>query len=379
MNDRASPPPWRVPLVDVRAQNAVVADRLQAAFDAVRESGRFVLGPHVSLLESRLAERVGVRAAVGVASGSDALLLALRALGVGPGHEVVTTPLTFVATAGAVVRAGATVVFADVDSKTLCLDPGATERMIGPRTRAILPVHLFGHAAPMDDLTALARRHGLALVEDAAQAFGGSYRDAQLGSFGDAAVTSFFPAKPLGALGDGGMIFTDDVAVAERCRRLRVHGARTRESFDEVSGNHRLDELQAALLLAKVDFVGAWRDARARHAARYAELLANVADLTVPGEAPWARSAWPCYVVRVGRGRRDAVAGRVRARGIEVTAYYRAPLNRQPAFTGPLSRSGATPVTDQVSQELLALPLYAEMTDDAVDLVVAALRDALAG
>jgi dTDP-4-amino-4,6-dideoxygalactose transaminase len=367
----------RVPLVDLAAQEAPILDEVLAAVAEVAREARFVLGPRVEAFERWLAGACGAAHAVGVASGTDAIELALRALGVGPGDVVVTPALSFVATAEAIVAAGARPVFCDVDPATM----NASERTVqaaidrarhaGLRVRAILPVHLFGLCAPMASLTALARREGLVVVEDAAQAIGA--RDEQgrvAGSLGDAACFSFFPTKNLGGWGDGGAVVTSRDDVAERVRRLRVHGAAGAYVHHEIGRNSRLDALQAAVLLAKSRWLPSWREARARIAARYLEVLEDLSPIPPPAPRPPAEHAWNVFVVR--EGRRDALAAWLRDGGVETRVYYPVPLHRQPCFAH--LAEPALPHAEEVCRTALALPMFAAMTGAQQDHVIAQLR-----
>ncbi len=373
----------RVPLLDLPAQHAAIRDEVMAAAESVIERQAFVLGEPVAQFERTLAELVGARHAVGVASGTDALVLALRAVGVKAGDAVITTALTFVASVEAIVVAGARPVFADVDD-TLTLDVASVEaaaeraRREGLRVRAILPVHLFGRAANMEALVALAKRdkrderESLAIVEDAAQAIGARCALGAVGSIGDAGCFSFFPSKNLGAWGDGGAVTTSDARVEERVRSLRQHGKSAgEESFREPGMNSRLDALQAAVLGVKARHLEAWSRARRDAAARYRELLAGVGDLALPAEAG---AAHVHHVFAVRTAKRDALAEHLAARGVATRAYYARPVHRQPAYARfhderePLAR------TDAASREILALPMFAEITAEQQAYVAEGVR-----
>jgi dTDP-4-amino-4,6-dideoxygalactose transaminase len=357
------------------AQWADVADRVKARIGEVVDSGRFILGPLVREAESDLAGRVGAAHGIGVANGTDALVIALQALGIEPGDEVICPAYTFYATAEAIAQAGGVPVFADVRADTLCLDPEAVEAAITPRTRAVMPVHLFGHPADTPALRAICARHGLWLVEDAAQAFGSSLGDTRCGAFGDAATFSFFPTKNLPAFGDGGLITTSDAGVEERARILRFHGSSDKVTFERIGFNSRLDELQAGVLLELAPLVDGWNDRRIEAAARYAELgLGELVD--VPSVAPGARHIYHLYMVRTPQ--RDALVGALNERGVGAAVYYGHPLHLQPVFEHLGYREGSLPVTEQAAREGLALPMFPTIDASQQAEVVDAVRAASA-
>jgi len=355
-------------------QNTALSGELREAFASVLSSGAFVLGQHVASFERAVAKLVGVKHAVGLSSGTDALICALHALGCGPGSEVIAPAFSFFATAEAVRRVGATLRLADVQPATLGLDPAAVRRALSPRTRAVLPVHLYGAPVALDELSELAREAGVALVEDAAQAFGARFAGRAVGSWGTAACFSFFPTKPLGGFGDGGMLVTDDGALADRVRRLRVHGASDKHHHVELGGNYRLDALQAALLSVKLPRVEAWRQARAEHVAHYREGLAGLEGIRLLEVPERAESAHALFTVRVsGAGRRDALAQALAARGIATGVYYPKPLHLQPALGADFA-AGQFPEAERASEEVLSLPLFADMTRAEVSAVIDAVR-----
>jgi dTDP-4-amino-4,6-dideoxygalactose transaminase len=360
-----------VPLMDPSAQWAAVADRVKARIGEVVDSGRFILGPLVREAEQTLSARVGARHGIGVANGTDAIVIALQALGLEPGDEVICPAYTFFATAEAIVQAGGVPVFADVRADTLCLDPDAAAAAVSPRTRALLPVHLFGHPADMPALRAICDRHGLFLLEDAAQAFGAALGGTRCGAFGDAATFSFFPTKNLPAFGDGGLITTSDAAVDERARLLRFHGSRDKVTFERIGFNSRLDELQAAVLLELAPLVDGWNQARAEVAARYAGLgLGELVD--PPSVAPGATHIYHLYVVRSPQ--RDLLAEELVRRGVGAAVYYGHPLHLQPVFADLGYREGSLPVTEQAAREGLALPMFPTLGADQQAEVVDAVR-----
>jgi dTDP-4-amino-4,6-dideoxygalactose transaminase len=318
-----------IPLVDLQAQYTALRADIDAAIARVIANSSFIMGPEVRAFEETFAAWCQARYAVGVSSGTAAIELTLRALGVGPGDEVITTPFTFIATAEAISATGATPVFADIDPATYNLDPAAVEAAITPRTRALLPVHLYGQPADMPALAAIAEQHGLLLIEDAAQAHGAEIGGKRVGSLGHPACFSFYPGKNLGAYGDGGAVTTDDEALAARLRKLRDHGRVSKYVHDELGYGHRLDALQAAILAAKLPHLDAANAARRRLAARYDELLAD-ADLILPFVPEGVTPVWHLYVVRTPR--RDDVLASLKTQGIEAGIHYPLPLHLQPAY-----------------------------------------------
>jgi dTDP-4-amino-4,6-dideoxygalactose transaminase len=350
----------KVPLLDLRAQHASVAEAVESAVRRVLESGQYILGDDVAALERELAGDVGLPHAVGVSSGTDALLASLWALGVGPGDEVVTTALSFFATAGAIARLGAKPVFADIEPDSLNLDAGAALDRVTPRTRAIIPVHLFGRPADVAPL----QQAGLPIVEDAAQALGCP----GLGRVGRLVTLSFFPSKNLGAAGDAGMVLTADAELADRVRLLRAHGSRPKYVHHVVGGNFRLDTLQAAILRAKRPFLVEWNARRRRHAARYRELLSKT-PLILPEDAPG--HVWHHFVVRAPK--RDELRAHLQTREIESEVYYPRPLHLQPCFSG--YREGDLPEAERACREVLALPIHPQLDDAQLEHVAAAVEE----
>jgi len=362
-----------VPLFATREALAPLLDRVAARQRAVLESGRYVLGPEVDAFEREFAAFVGVRHCVGVANGTEALTIALRALGVGPGDEVVVPALTFYATAEAVVNAGARPVFCDIDPHTFTMTAVTAEAALGERSAALLPVHLFGNPAPMDELRELAAARGLRLLEDAAQAAGASLAGRRAGTFGDAAAFSFFPSKNLGGFGDGGAILSDDDEVAARARRLRAHGSEDRQLHTEVGYNSRLDELQAAGLRVLLPHLEAWTAARRRAACAYAE--AGLGELVeLPRESDGAESCYHLYVVLSEE--RERLAAGLTAAGVESRAYYSTPLHHQPALQR-YAPEQQLPTAGRVEAASLALPMGPALAEEQVAAVVAAARSAL--
>jgi dTDP-4-amino-4,6-dideoxygalactose transaminase len=366
-----------VPLVDLRRQYEAVRDGIEAALLRVARSGRYIGGPEVEALEGEIAACCGVEHGVAVSSGSDALLASLMALGVGPGDEVVTSVYSFFATAGAIVRLGARPVFVDIDPLGFCPDPAVMAAAVTDRTRALLPVHMFGRMTEMDPLLDVAGRRGIPVVEDAAQALGaadGSGHAAAAG--GTLGCLSFFPTKNLGALGDGGMVLTRDAALAEALRSIRAHGASPKYHHPRVGGNFRLDAIQAAVLRAKLPRLADWTAARRRNASRLGALLAEAAPAAVsPAEGP-GRHVWNQFVVRVPR--RDAVLRRLREAGIGCEVYYPVPFHLQPCLAHLGYAAGDFPEAERASRESLALPVFPEMTEEELAAVACALGAALA-
>lgn len=364
-----------VPLLDLKAQYATIRDEVEAAVRRVLEDQSFILGADVAELEKEVAAHCNARHGIGVSSGTDALLLALEALGVGPGDEVVTTPFTFVATFNAIVRAGAVPVFADIDRATFNLDASRLEDAIGPRTRAIMPVHLFGLMCPMPEIRAIARARGVHVVEDAAQAIGAKLGDDHAGATGELGCLSFYPSKNLGGAGDGGMILTNDASRADVVRLLRNQGQRPKYHARIVSGNHRLDTLQAAILRVKLRHLNDWTDKRRKNAARYAELFRarapRVLDdghVTLPACPPNAHHVYNQFVVRARR--RDELQAALHEAGVGTEVYYPVPAHRQEALARFASSRLDFPEADAACTECLALPIYPELERDAQEHVV---------
>jgi dTDP-4-amino-4,6-dideoxygalactose transaminase len=368
----------QVPLLDLKQQHAALRDELRAALGRVLDSQQFIMGEDVRLLEAELARYTGAVYAVGCGSGSDALLLALLALDVGAGCEVVTTPFTFFATAGAVVRAGARPVFVDIEPRTYNIDAARIEEAVNERTRALLPVHLYGQLAELDGVLRVAEARGVRVIEDAAQAIGaadGKGRSA--GAAGTVGCFSFYPTKNLGAAGEAGLVTTNDGATAERLRRLRVHGGATEYHHDEVGFNSRLDTFQAAVLRVKLPHLDAWSDARRERAAVYTRLIdeAGLAEfVTPPHIRDGARHIFHQYVVRVPAARRDALLEHLKAGGVGTKVYYPVPLHLQPCFAGLGYREGDFPESERAARETLALPMFPELTRAQQEYVVEVLR-----
>jgi dTDP-4-amino-4,6-dideoxygalactose transaminase len=364
-----------IALQDLKRHHDPIAGELEAAARRVIASGRYIMGPEVEAFEAEAAVACGVREAVGVSSGTDALLALLMALGIGPGDEVVTTPFTFFATAGTIARLGARPVFADIEPDTFNLDPARAAAALGPRTRAAMTVDLFGRVARTDNLAEACAARGVPLLEDAAQSIGARLGAAgpRVGEHALAAALSFFPAKNLGALGDAGMVLTNDAALARRVRLLRVHGAERRYHHTDVGGNFRLDELQAAFLRVKLPHLPRWTALRRAAAERYLHALADrPGGVGLPPADPG--SAWNQFVIRVPGGRRDALAAFLAARDIATAVYYPVALHQQACFRALGHQAGDFPEAERATREALALPLYPEIPAADVDAVAAAVR-----
>ena len=360
-----------IPFIDLRPQNDALRGEIEAALGRVLDSGVYALGPEVAAFEEEFAASCEVAFAVAVNSGTAALQLALLAAGVGPGDEVVTTPFTFIATACAIRYVGANPVFADIDFATRNLDPEAVAKALTPRTRALIPVHLYGQVADMDPLRALCERRGIALIEDAAQAHGARYRGAPAGSLGALGCFSFYPTKNLGALGEGGLVTTRDAKLADQLRLLRDWGGREKYQHDMVAYNARMDAFQGAVLRVKLRHLEAWNEQRRALAARYAEWLPKI-GLEAPAEQPGCRHVWHVYAVRVPE--RERVAAALREQGIGTALVYPRPLHLQPAFADLGLGVGSFPNAERAARELLGLPMYPGLAADAPQRVVAGAR-----
>jgi dTDP-4-amino-4,6-dideoxygalactose transaminase len=360
-----------IPTQDLVAHNQPLRSELQAAMWRVLVSGRYIDGPEVAAFEREAAAALEVAHAVGVSSGTDAILALLMACGVDAGDEVVTTPFSFFASAGGIVRLGATPIFADIEADTLNLDAELAASRIGPRTRAVLTVHLFGRSARTEPLELACGAAGIPLLEDAAQAIGARREGRPVGTIGRAAALSFFPSKNLGGFGDGGMIITGDAGLAARLRRLRVHGAQPRYHHELVGGNFRLDELQAALLRVKLPHLAGWSARRAQIARRYRAGLAGL-PIALPPEDPGC--VWNQFVIRVPDGRRDALRLHLASRKIASAIYYPQPLHLQPCFAQLGYRRGDCPQAERACAEVLALPIYPELAPAAIDRVCDVIR-----
>lgn len=362
-----------VPLLDLQAQYAPLRSEILAAVTRVCDSQRFILGPETAGFEREVAAMLGVTDAIGVSSGTDALLVAMMALNIGPGDEVITSTYSFFATAGCIVRLGARPVLVDIDPATYNLDTSAVAAAITSRTKAIVPVHLFGQAADMDEIMAVASAAGVAVIEDACQSIGAEYRGRLLGGIGTVGCFSFFPSKNLGAFGDAGLVTTNDADLAKRIRLLRGHGAERRYYHQQVGGNFRIDEIQSAVLRVKLPYLAGWTKARQRNAARYRQLIAAAAldVVQLPVEVDGRSHIYNQFVVRVPQ--RDQVKAQLQAAGVGCEVYYPVPFHLQECFANLGYAAGAFPVAEAAAEQSLALPIYGELTDDHQAEVVATL------
>jgi len=361
-----------IPLVDLRKQYAPLRDDILGRIAEILDGMHLFLGPNVQALEQEFAAFCGVPHAIGVSDGTTALQLALMACGVGAGDEVITVSHTFVATAEAIILVGATPVFVDIDPQTYTIDVRQVGERITERTKAIIPVHLYGQTADMDPLLTLAREHRLWVIEDACQAHGARYKGQRAGALGDAAAFSFYYSKNLGAYGEGGMVTTTVDEIAERVRMLRDHGSKQRYHHDLVGMNGRLDEIQAAVLRAKLQHLDAWNAARRRHAQLYGELLAH-SPVVPPAEASYAESVYHLYVIRVED--RDGLRPYLHGKGVATGIHYPIPIHLQPAYRDLGYEKGSFPVTEEYAEQILSLPMYAELTPSQVEYIAQVIRD----
>lgn len=365
----------QVPFLDLRRHHAPIRDELVAAFEAVLEASAFAGGPFVQQFEKDFAAYCGTRHCVAVGSGTDALWLALLALGVGPGDEVITVPMTFMATAEAITYAGARPVFVDIDRDTYTMDPRLLQQAITSRTRAIIPVHLYGQMADMEPILAIARAHGIPVVEDACQAHGAAYQGRRAGAWGDLGCFSFYPGKNLGALGEGGAVVTNDENLARSVAMLRDHGQARKYYHDRVGWNARMDGLQGAALQIKLKRLEAGNEARRRHATQYRALLADAGGVFLPVERPGSRHVYHLFVVRVPE--RDRLLRVLGERGVQCGIHYPIPVHLQEAYRDLGWRVGMFPVSEQCAAEVLSLPMFPELTEDQVEFVAQELKSCL--
>lgn len=381
--------PEKIPILDLKAQYQALKPHIQAAVDRVLESGQFILGPDVTALETEIADYLGVKFAIAVNSGTDALIISLRALGIGPGDEVITTPFSFFATAESISLVGAKPIFVDVCLDTFNINPALIPAAITPATKAIMPVHLFGQPAPMGEIVEIAQAHHLKIIEDAAQAIGAVYsppckschcqgttqeqiRGKYVGSIGHMAAFSFFPTKNLGAYGDGGLITTNDPELAELAKMLRVHGSRQRYVHELIGYNSRMDSLQAAILRVKLPHLKTWNEQRRRIAAIYNQNLENVPGLMTPEVTPG--HVFHQYTVRILDNKREQVVQHLGGLGISTMIYYPIPQDRLTVYAGQYP---PLPVSDQLATEVLSLPLWPELTESQINRITQALREAI--
>jgi dTDP-4-amino-4,6-dideoxygalactose transaminase len=358
-------------MVDVVGQYRKIRGEIDAAIRKVVESGQFILGKEVGEFECKVAGYLGVNYAVGCASGTDALQVAMMALGIGPGDEVITTPFTFVATTETIVLLGASPVYVDIKPDSFNIDPAAIEAAVTPRTKAIMPVHLYGQSADMDPIMDIARRHRLRVIEDAAQALGASYKEKKVGTFGDIACFSFFPSKNLGGMGDAGMVVTNDPDLWDRMKMIIVHGSKRRYYHEVLGVNSRLDTIQAAVLAVKLQYLDEWNTMRRTFAARYDKLLAGL-PVTIPPRSPDCYHIYHQYTLRVPK--RDELASFLAERQIPHGIYYPIPLHLQQAFGGMGYGRGSFPLTEKASEEVISLPMHTELTDEQLTYIAGMVR-----
>jgi dTDP-4-amino-4,6-dideoxygalactose transaminase len=362
----------QIPLVDLRAQYNSIRPEIDSAIQRILDNTSFIMGKEVSDFEQAFATFVGTKGAAGVASGTAALHLSMLACGVGSGDEVITAAHTFIATAEAISQTGARPIFVDIDPKTYTLDPNQVEDAITSRTRAIMPVHLYGQSADLDPLLDIARRRDLWLIEDAAQAHDAEYKGRRCGTIGHIACFSFYPGKNLGAYGDAGAVTTDDEALLAKVRKLRDHGRTTKYEHDEIGYGERIDALQAAILAAKLPHLERWTEARRSHARMYDELLAGC-GVTTPYESPDARHVYHLYVVRTSH--RDDLLAHLKSKGVDAGIHYPIPLHKQPAYANDGYSDVRLPASEQAAAEVLSLPLYPELTAAQIHHVAEAVKE----
>jgi len=373
----------KIPILDLTRQYWAIQAEIDAAIRRVLESGRFILGPEVEAFEAEIAEYLGVKHAIGVASGTDALLLSLKALGIGPGDGVIVPSFTFFATAGTVANVGATPIFCDIDPRTFNIDPECLKECVlhyasRGTLKAIIPVHLYGQPADMDEIMKIAEEYDLYVIEDAAQAIGAEYKGHKVGTIGHLGCFSFFPTKNLGAYGDGGLVVTNDDELAERVRMLRVHGSKPKYYHHMVGTNSRLDALQAAILRVKLSHLVEWTKARQRLAAHYDDLLADTKEkeyIKLPFRAPNRIHVFHQYTIRVLEGKRDALRDFLYEQGIGTEIYYPWPLHTQPCFGYLGYKEGDLPESERASREVLSLPIFPELKEEEQDYVVEKIKE----
>lgn len=368
----------KVPLLDLSAQYEPIAGEIEGAIKSVLDSQKYILGPEVASLETELAEYCQSKYGIGCASGSDALLLALMAYDIGAGDEVITTPYTFFATVGAIVRLGAQPVLVDIEPGSFNIDERLIEQAITPRTKAIIPIHLFGQCAEMEKINNLAEKNGFHVVEDAAQAIGAEYKEKRAGSLGDLACFSFYPSKNLGGVGDGGLITTSDESLSAKLKALRAHGAKIKYFHDWIGINSRLDSIQAAILRVKLKYVEAWTEGRIENARRYRDLfsqcsLVDDGSVQLPPELSDRRHIYNQFVIRAHR--RDELKAYLKNRGIGTEVYYPQPLHLQPCFQNLGHKVGDFPESERASNESVAIPIYPELSKSDLEYVVECIVD----
>lgn len=365
-----------IPLLDLQAQYNQIKDEIESEVLGVLRSGHYILGPKVEVLERAIADYCNVEYAVGVANGTDALALSLDALGIGPGDEVITSPFTFYATAESISRLGATPVFVDIDPQTYNIDASQIEEKITQRTKAIIPVHIFGQPAEMDAINEIALKHGIKVIEDACQAIGAKYRGRKVGSLGDVACFSFFPSKNLGGAGDGGIVVTDDKELADKIRALRQHGSTKKYYHSLIGYNSRLDAIQAAIILVKLKYIDKWNEARREKALYYNELFAGT-DVLTPVESEHVKHVYHLYIIRVPN--RVDVECVLKSAGIGHGVYYPVPLHLQDVYKDLGYHEGDLPLSEAASHETLAIPLFPELKIEDMNTIAELVKQTVAG
>ena len=361
-----------VPFLDLKAQYAAIKDEIHAAVGEVMENTAFAGGPFVAKFEQAFASFCGCKHAIGVGSGTDALWLSLLSLGIGPGDEVITVPDTFIATAEAITYCGAKPVFVDVEETTYNMNPALLEAAITPRTKAVIPVHLFGQTADMDPILAICKAHGLPLVEDACQAHGAEYKGRKAGSMGATGCFSFYPGKNLGAYGEAGAVVTNDDAIAAKIRTFRDHGQAKKYHHDVIGWNARMDGIQGAVLSVKLKYLAEWNESRRAHAREYTRLLSPLEGLLSPREADYARHIFHIYAVRTGR--RDQLMAHLAEKGISCGIHYPVPVHLQKAYQGLGLAEGSFPMAERCAAEFLSLPMYPELTSEQIQFVAGEIK-----
>ncbi|MCX7983454.1 MAG: DegT/DnrJ/EryC1/StrS family aminotransferase [Bacteroidetes bacterium] len=364
----------QIHMVDVVGQYKKIKQEIDSAALRVIESGQYILGPDVAEFEREVAQYLGVKHAIACSSGTDALLASLLALNIKPGDEVITTAFTFVATVETIVLLQAEPIFIEIDERTFNLDPTYLEKAITSRTKAIIPVHLYGHPVDMDPLLEVATKYGIPVIEDMCQAIGAEYKGKKVGTLGTIGCISFFPSKNLGGFGDGGMVITNDSNLAEQLRMIIVHGSRERYKHEVIGINGRLDTLQAAMLRVKLRYLDKWNQTRREAARRYNELLTNTL-VQIPYEAPYAKHVYHQYTIRVPK--RDTIVEHLSKKNIPHAVYYPIPLHLQPAYTTSKFPKGSLPLTEKASREVLSLPMHTELEHDQQAYIVESILEAL--
>ncbi|MBW4503574.1 MAG: DegT/DnrJ/EryC1/StrS family aminotransferase [Scytonema hyalinum WJT4-NPBG1] len=367
-----------IPAFDIKQQYSIIEAEVSATVLEVLSSGRYIGGPIVASFEQQFADYTGVSECVGCNSGTDALFLALRALNIGAGDEVITTPFTFIATAEVISAVGAVPVFVDIDTTTFNLNVEQVAAAITPKTKAIIPVHLFGQPVDLTGLMDVAEAHNLLVVEDCAQSTGASWAGQKVGSIGHIGCFSFYPTKNLGAYGDGGAITTNDPEIAAKLRVLKEHGQKNRYYYEEIGVNSRLDAIQAAILQIKLRYLDIWNNQRRKVASRYHQFLNQVPGIIAPQELAGGMGVWNQYTIRVLGNKRDLIRSQLQERGVNTMVYYPHPLHLQPVYESLGYKQGQLPVTEQVCQEVLSLPMFPELSEQQQDQVIYSLKDCLA-